>query len=745
MPSSRRLLFFFTRYLFIAMPIIMLTGSLTFEPAIAISVAQSSEGDETLDEAFSMKLSAKSTRDLDKVVDLCEQAMEEGLDEEGEEQAKQLAAAALYEHAEQLSRPILVPNNRDRRWQIYRRQALSRLKKATEYQPKMGSAWLLITKLHGLPGGDPREAAVAVEKAIELAGDDRRQLSAALFLRARLAGNSGDADTLLADLDQAIKIDPENFDAYRVRGEYYLKQREPEKALEDLNRWLDSSRSTIGSILVVDGLIAMGDKFDDDMQQAALEILSKAIENDPKSPDPYFARARVHAILEDIDAALNDIDDAMKLAPNNEGLIRFRTQLLVGAERWDEAHEAIDAILEKNPDDEEMGNLRLALLIEQARYADAIDQLRKLIRLSPDNLGYRRQLAALYNAEGRPSQAIRVYSRLLDDVSTDRVESAGDQTRLGLLSTRSSLLQGRGNARLSTGEHKEAIEDYEESLELSYELRDLLEELDIDLALDRENSTLVGVLNNYAWVLATSPEDDLRDGKKAIELATEAAELTKFKEAYILSTLASGYAENGEFDTALEWIEKAITVNSETTKELTEKGDQEEAVKINKEQTESLKKEKASYVDKKPWREKQEVGSEEKADTEDKDAEDADDVQSDEDMDSSESDNNKKVPDDADEQSANDKADETESDSEPSDESADNSDDDPAETPAEENDTKDSDQEPKADQDSPDSDEPSGDNDTDAEPSDSDSGNDQEDSDSTPDTDDPDEEEPEKI
>ena len=736
MPSSRRLFFFFTRSLLLAMPILILTGSLAIQPAIAI--AQSSEGDETLDEAFSMKLSAKSTRDLDKVVDLCEQAMEDGLDEEGEEQAKQLAAAALYEHAEQLARPILVPTQRDRRWQIYRRQALSRLKKATEYQPKMGSAWLLITKLHGLPGGDPREAAVAVEKAIELAGDDRRQLSAALFLRARLAGNSGDADTLLADLDQAIKIDPENFDAYRVRGEYYLKQREPEKALEDLNRWLDSNRSTIGSILVVDRLIAMDDKFDDDMQQAALEILSKAIENDAKSPDPYFARARVHAIQEDIDAALDDIDDAIKLAPDNDRLIRFRTQLLIGAERWEEANKAIDDILEKNPNDQDMGNLRLVLLIEQARYADAIDQLRKLIRLSPDNLGYRRQLAALYNADGRPSQAIRVYSRLLDDVSTDRVETAGDQTRLGLLSTRSTLLQGRGNARLSTGEHKEAIEDYEESLELSYELRDLLEELDIDLELDGENSTLVGVLNNYAWVLATSPEDELRDGDKAVELATEAAELTKFKEAYILSTLASGYAESGDFDTALEWIEKAIKVNSEKTKELMKQDDQEEAVKINEEQTESLKKEKASYVDKKPWREKQEVGSKEEPAAEDEGTEDG---KSDQDMDSADSD--EKASDNDEDQPDEDEKDGAQSDPEAPDDSTDGTDDSPSETPAEEDDSNGSDQDPKSDQDSPGSDEPS--EDSDADPSDSDTDGEQEGSDSTPDSDDPDEDEPEKI
>ncbi len=708
MPSSRRLFFHLISPVGVLL-LLILNVSMAIGQADA--AAQSSAGDATLDEAFSMKLTAKSTRDLDKVVDLCEQAIEEGLDEEGDEQAKQLAGAALYEHAEQLSRPILVPSGRDRRWKFYRKQALSRLKKATEYQPKMASAWLLITKLHGLPGGDLQEAAVAVEKAIELAGDDRRQLSAALFLRARLAGGTGDEDTLLADLDQAIKIDPDNFDAYRVRGEYYLKKRDPKKALEDLNRWLDFSRSTIGSILVVDRLIAMDDKFDSEMQQAALEILSKAIENDPKSPDPYHARARVHAIQEDIDAALNDIEDALKLAPGNERLVQFQARLLIGAERWEEAHDTIDAFLEKNPDDSVMSELRLALLIDQSRYADAIDQLRKLIRQSPDSLGYRRQLAALYNADDRPSQAIRVYSRLLNDVSPERLEAAIEQQRLALLSTRSSLLQGRGNARLSTGEHKEAIEDYDEALDLCYQFRDLLDELEIDLELVNENSTLVGVLNNFAWVLATSPDDDLRDGERAIELAQEAAELTEFKEAYILSTLASGYAESGDFDKALEWIDKAITANSAKAKQLEEDGDQEAATRLNEAQTESLQKEKASYVDKKPWREKQNVEAEKKGTAKD---------------------------------GAKD-----ESDGQDEDESSDENDKPSTESPEDASNSNESDKTPEPDQDTPDSDTDPAENDTDSDQLGSETDGDESDSEAAPDadsgSDDPESDGPEKI
>ena len=602
------------------LPILLL---LCIAPA---ATAQSSEGDAELDQAFTMKLNAKSTRDLDNVVDLCESAIEKGLDEEGEEQAKQLAASALFEHADQLSRQILVTANRDRRWQPLRRRALSRLKKAVEYQPDMGSAWLLITKLHQLPGGDRQRAAEAVEKAIELAGDDRRQLSSALFLRAKLSRIAGADDTLLADLDQAIKINPDNIEAYRARGEYYLRQGEPKKALDDLNRWLDTNKSTLGSIAVVEQLIAMGDKFDESLQQAAFEILDKAAENEPENPATWYSRAKIHTIQEKLDEAIEDIDEAIKLKPDSDRLLRFRASLLVDADRFSEATEAIDGILKANPDDVVMQHLRMSMLIRQSKYSQAIDQMEEIITRAPNNRGLRRQLAALYNANEQPNEAIEVYSKLLSEIPLDSIDDLTEQEQRLEVYDRSSLLQGRGNAYLSTGDHAEAIADYEEGLELAYRLRDIEDELDVEQSIDAEDSALVGILNNFAWVLATSPLDDQRDGKRAIELATEAAELIDESEAYILSTLASGYAETGDFDSALKWIGKAIEVNKARGKEIEEGEEegQEELAKHNSEQTESLKKEQASYLEKKPWRERQTVGGEDDAEEEPDDGQDND-------------------------------------------------------------------------------------------------------------------------
>ena len=230
---------------------------------------QENEGNADLDAAFDLKIQAESTKDLDEVVKMCESAIEKGLDEEGLIQAKQLAASSLYEHADQLGRRIFATGGQDRRWRVFRSQALKRLKQATELQPDMLESWLMIARLNMLPGGDQDAAKEAVKQAVDLAGEDREQLSSALFMRATL---SDDEEAQLADLNQAIKVNPENMDAIRVRGAYYLSKGQSEEAMNDLNQWLEAgTENTDDYINVVRTLIGLGDKFDDKLQDQALK------------------------------------------------------------------------------------------------------------------------------------------------------------------------------------------------------------------------------------------------------------------------------------------------------------------------------------------------------------------------------------------------------------------------------------------------------------------------------------------
>ena len=69
--------------------------------------------------------------------------------------------------------------------------------------------------------------------------------------------------------------------------------------------------------------------------------------------------------------------------------------------------------------------------------------------------------------------------------------------------------------------------------------------------------SLAGGLNNLAWALAASSDDELRNGAEAVRLAEQACELTHYGDPLFIGTLAAAYAEAGRFPEAVTAAEKA--------------------------------------------------------------------------------------------------------------------------------------------------------------------------------------------
>jgi len=70
----------------------------------------------------------------------------------------------------------------------------------------------------------------------------------------------------------------------------------------------------------------------------------------------------------------------------------------------------------------------------------------------------------------------------------------------------------------------------------------------------------VDVLNNLAWLLATGPDAQLRDGVQAVQYAGRACELTHHGVTPLVGTLAAAYAEAGRFDDAIATAQKACAL-----------------------------------------------------------------------------------------------------------------------------------------------------------------------------------------
>jgi tetratricopeptide (TPR) repeat protein len=514
--------------------------------AVVAPALAENEGQADLDKALELNLTAKTDADLEKVETLAESALAKGLDKDNAEFAKQLLAATLYARAKQLTNAIFEQTPPSSRWAFIRTISMRFLERARKADPNLPDPYLLIARLQAeLPDGDLKLAAEALDEGIRLlrSKDDSKRLSQALVLRARM---SDDEDAKFADFDAAAKADPNNVDALQARAILYMEKGENDKAVEDLKAAVALQKENYRALSALAEVMTNLKKYDD-----ALKICDDVIKLAPRETIGYNLRARVKVLKDDIKGGIEDLNQALKIDATDVSSLLMRSGLLAADGKTEEARADVEKALRLRPDVPQVILMKSRLAAQAGKFGEAIGDIQLLLRSDPKNKEYRLQLALYLVADKRPRRALEILTSLVDDYPKD-----------------ADILRIRADTYLSINKHKEAIADYEEALKI-----------------DPEDT---GVLNNLAWVLATSENAELRDAKRSIELGTKACELTDYKKPHILSTLASGYAEAGDFETAIKWSTKAVELGEGEIKE-------------------QLGKELESYKQKKPWREAQNV------------------------------------------------------------------------------------------------------------------------------------------
>ena len=108
------------------------------------------------------------------------------------------------------------------------------------------------------------------------------------------------------------------------------------------------------------------------------------------------------------------------------------------------------------------------------------------------------------------------------------------------------MYTSRAHAREAKAEYGQALSDYDEAVRIH----------------PKDAASWGG----RAWLEAACPDAKFRDGKKAVEDATKASQLTDGKDIRILETLAAAHAESGDFAGAVMWQEQAMALAPEKLK-----------------------------------------------------------------------------------------------------------------------------------------------------------------------------------
>ncbi|MGI9458235.1 MAG: tetratricopeptide repeat protein, partial [Aeoliella sp.] len=408
------------------------------------------------------------------------------------------------------------------------------------YDDPPPEASFLLGKLMALPGGDPHESRRALSTFLQTDELPPSRRAEALVLRARVQTDESKA---LADFDEAIELVPDNGNYRLVRAVFLRSRKKLDDSLAEIDAVLQQSPDDANA------LILQGEVFRElGKDEAALESFDRAAELVPNAPGPYQHRGEIYRTMGEYDKALTQFNKVLELQPDELLTFVHRAEVYLRSGRFDEALADADAVLEKQPL-VLAHRIRAEVLANMNRLQEAIEEMERVSASVPNDVELKMQLALYYQVDDHPHKAVEVYDQILEQDSDNAL-----------------VVRSRGDAYLTIGEHASAIADFETALEL----------LPDDPAL----------LNNLAWVLATSPDDKVRDGKRAVELATKACELTDYNKPHILSTLAAAFAESGDFETAIEWSQKAVDMDDS-------------------EQEEQLAKELASYQGGQPWRERQ--------------------------------------------------------------------------------------------------------------------------------------------
>lgn len=255
----------------------------------------------------------------------------------------------------------------------------------------------------------------------------------------------------------------------------------------------------------------------------AVAYFTEAIHRKPTAEN-FEIRSNYLVVAGHYDAAISDLDEALRQRPDNAGLLvgRGSARRLMGD--FDGARSDLDAAIRIEPSRVEAYLHRACLRRDLRDLTGALSDLDKAVQIEPGRARSLHDRGATKFLAGDELGA-------LEDFSSAIKADPDDDAAVDALVRRGWILRKQGR-------YAAALADYEEAAQRSPK------HLQAQRAL--------------GWFLAVCPDEKIRDGDKAFEHALVACRITAAQDPASLQALAAAFAERGEFAQAVRWQSEAL-------------------------------------------------------------------------------------------------------------------------------------------------------------------------------------------
>ena len=298
------------------------------------------------------------------------------------------------------------------------------------------------------------------------------------------------------------------------------------------------------------------------------DIYTDLIQRNPKEGRFYTLRASSWWALQEAEKALADFDRAIELGYEEAHAFISRGLFHASMGNYEKAIADYEKAIEADPKDIAPVVNRAAVFMMTRRFEEAIEDYTEALNREPKRITLLHQRAIAYKASGDLDNAAADFSNILElkpnDITAvmgrgyiyfqkqDHHAAIKDFTRAIEINPENAVaLNNRGYNRFRVDDFPGALQDYDRALKIA------------------PKYTLA--LQNRAWLLATAPDEKLRDPAAAVKSAKTACELTNYESPADVSALAAALAADGKFSEAVGWQEKVIEMVAKPFKEFATK------------------------------------------------------------------------------------------------------------------------------------------------------------------------------